>query len=241
MTWRVPPYDRAVDELVAYVRQTYAPLGIVIAGSIVRGEAGPMSDLDVFVVIDEPYRLREQRRFAGVPAELFVNPGAQVRRYFEREHAEGRPCTAHMFATGEVVAPAAPVIGELVREAREWLAKPREVTDAALMQRRYGAVDTLDDARDAIDRDEAAAALLLAQAVHEIVAYAFAVRRQFEPRRKDAVRALEAVDARAAELVRAWAAARGPVTLQIVEELARHVLGVDTFFAWTSARDSVEI
>lgn len=38
MAWRVPPFDRAVDELVSYVHAAYAPLGIVIAGSVVRGE-----------------------------------------------------------------------------------------------------------------------------------------------------------------------------------------------------------
>src|SRR5262249_54478940 len=98
MTWRVRPFARAAEPGVTHRGDTYAPPGIVIAGSIVRGEGGPTSDLDVFVVHDQPWRLREQKRFAGVPAELFVNPPARVRTYFEREHAEGHPSTAHMFA-----------------------------------------------------------------------------------------------------------------------------------------------
>ena len=102
MTWCVPPYDRAIAELVAYARATWNPLGIVVSGSILRGEAGPTSDLDVNIVHAEPWRLRAQRRFAGVPAELFVNPPAQIRRYFASEHAAGRPCSAHMFTTGEI-------------------------------------------------------------------------------------------------------------------------------------------
>ncbi|HEX5059851.1 MAG TPA: nucleotidyltransferase domain-containing protein [Kofleriaceae bacterium] len=237
MTWRVPPYDRALDELVTYVRATYQPLGIVVAGSIVRGEAGPTSDFDVFIVHDASWRLREQRVFAGVPAELFVNPAARVRRYFENEHARGRPCTAHMFATGEALEPVHSTIAELIAEARTWLAKPLEVTEAALVQRRYGAVDCLDDARDVIDRDPAAAALLLAEVVREIVAYAFWQRRAFEPRRKDMVARLEAIDPEAASLLRTWSAASGRQALAIVETLARHVLGVDAFFEWTSERD----
>ena len=88
-----PPFDQAVAELEAHVRATWQPLGILIAGSIVRGEAGPTSDLDVFVIHDQPWRLRAQRRFAGVPAELFVNPPAQIRRYFASEHAAGRTIT----------------------------------------------------------------------------------------------------------------------------------------------------
>jgi predicted nucleotidyltransferase len=239
MTWRVPPFDRAVEELVTYVRATYAPLGIVVSGSIVRGEAGPTSDFDVFVVHSEAWRLREQKRFAGVPAELFVNPPVQVRRYFEREHADARPGTAHMFATGEVIEPVHPVIADLVREAREWLSRPVETTDAALVQLRYGAVDILDDARDVIDSDPAMAALLLGDAVQVIVRYAFWRRRRFEPRRKERIAALSSIDAEAAALVHKYLASTGHERLATVEVLARHVLEVDTFFEWTSMREPV--
>lgn len=251
MTWRTPPFDRAALEAITHVRDTYAPLGIVISGSIVRGESGPRSDLDIFVVHAEPWRIREQKRFANVPAELFVNPAAQVRRYFASEHADGRPCTAHMFATGEPVdsmtaarIEPAGVIAELVREAHEWLAKPLEVSAATLEQKRYAIVDSLDDARDLLERDgaQASAALLLGDVVSNIVAYAFWQRAMFQPRRKVAVDALALIDARAAELVRSWADM--PTTreaLALVERLAQHVLGVDTFFAWSSARDPVEV
>src|SRR5262245_28738941 len=239
MTWRVPPFDRAVEEMVAYVQATYAPIGIVVSGSIVRGEAGPTSDLDVFVVHAEAWRLRDQRRFAGVPAELFVNPPAQVRRYFEREHADARPCTAHMFATGEVIEPSHPIIDELVREARDWLARPVESTEAALLRQRYGTVDLLDDARDVIDRDPASAALLLGEVVRNIAVYAFWQRRVFQPRRKELISELAKIDAVAATLVGTCSATTGHAALAAVEALAQHVLGVDTFFEWTSAREKI--
>jgi hypothetical protein len=186
-------------------------------------------------VHDQPWRLREQRRFAGVPAELFVNPAQRVRRYFESEHADGRPCTAHMFATGEAIEPVHEVITELVREARDWLARPLEPTEVTLAQKRYGAVDLLDDARDV--GDPAAAALLLGEAVRAIAAYAFWRRRMPQPRRKQLVAALAAIDPEAATLVRAWAANSSDIAT--VTALARHVLEVDTFFAWSSAREPV--
>jgi predicted nucleotidyltransferase len=239
MTWRVPPFDRAIAELEAYVRATYAPIGVIVAGSIVRGEAGPTSDFDVFVIHDPPWRLREQRRFAGVPAELFVNPAAQVRRYFASEHRDGRPHTAHMFATGEPIEPVAPVIGELIAEARDWLARPLEITPEQRTQLRYGGVDVLDDARDIIAIDPAAASLLLADAVRQIIGYAFWKQGRFQPRRKAAVSALAAIDPDAAALVRRWSATRGPDALALVEALARHVLGVDTFFEWASAPEAL--
>jgi hypothetical protein len=243
MTWRVPPYDRALAELEAYVLVTWKPLGVVVAGSVVRGEAGPTSDLDVFVVHDEPWRLRDQRRFAGVPAELFVNPPARIRRYFANEHAEGRPSTAHMFATGEVLGvppgPPHPVIAELVREARDWLARPLALTPLELTMRRYAVVDLLDDARDTIADDAAAAHLLLGSAVSGIVAYAFLARGMFQPRRKRAAAALDEIDPAAGELVRRWTTQHGAEALATVEALARRVLGVDTFFDWTSDREPV--
>jgi predicted nucleotidyltransferase len=237
MTWRVSPFDRAFAALEAYVRATYSPIGIVVSGSIVRGEAGPTSDFDVFVIHEHPWRLREQRRFEGVPAELFINPAEQVRRYFVSGHREGMPDTAHMLATGEAIEPVHEVIHELVAEAREWLARPLEPTPEQLASLRYAGVDVLDDARDVIGRDPAAANLFLAEAVRSIVAYAFWKERKFQPRRKDAVTALAAMDPEAAALVRRWATSSGTDALAAVETLARHVLDVDTFFEWSSARE----
>jgi hypothetical protein len=241
MTWCVPPYDQAIAQLLTYVRTTYAPRGVVVAGSIVRGEAGPTSDFDVIVIHDEPWRLREQRRFHGVPAELFVNPPAQIRRYFANEHDRGRPSTAHMLATGTAIAPVDPTIDQLVREARDWLARPLALRPAQLDAMRYAAVDTLDDASDLIDGDPPAARLLLAEAVRQIIEYRFWREHRFQPRRKAAITALTALDPDAATLVRRWTTDDGRNALATVQALARHVLGVDSFFAWSSERDPVAI
>jgi predicted nucleotidyltransferase len=236
MSWCVPPYDRAVAEAEAFVRATWKTHGIVVAGSIVRGEADPTSDLDIFVVHAEPWRLRDQRRFAGVPTELFVNPPDRIRGYFTSEHARGRPSTAHMFATGVVLAGADGVVGELVDEARDWMARPVDVAGGELTSKRYSAVDTLDNARDRISADAAMATLLLADAAQQIAEYAFWKRRMLLPRRKDTLRALAMIDPVAADHVRAFVDARGEQALQRVIALANHVLGVDTFFEWTSDR-----
>src|SRR6185503_19704320 len=112
-------------------------------------------------------------------------------------------CTAHMLATGELLDGADEIMTTLIAEARTWLATPIELTPAELASKRYGAVDTLDDARDVVDSDPAMAALLFAEAIREIAAYAFWSRRLFQPRRKDLVRALAAIDPVAAEHVSA--------------------------------------
>jgi hypothetical protein len=105
---------------------------------------------------------------------------------------------------------------------------------------RYGAVDALDNARDIIDGDPAVSRLLLADAVRQIVEYAFWRAQQFQPRRKHVLAALAALDATAADLVRRWGAASDADALAIVESLARHLLSVDPFFAWSSPRETVE-
>jgi predicted nucleotidyltransferase len=237
MTWRVPPYADAADEAERYVRATYKIHGMVISGSIVRGNAGPTSDLDIFIVHAEPWRIREQKWFHGVPTELFVNPPDRIRKYFESEHEDGKPSTAHMFATGEVLAGADDIVAEIVKEAKDWLAKPIAPTPNQLASKRYEAIDALDNARDAVAYDQAAARLLLADAVWHIAAYAFWKRGMFQPRKKDMVTALAAIDPIAAARVRTFTANTGRDAFRAVLGLANHVLGVDTFFEWSSDRD----
>ncbi len=70
--------------------------GIIVAGTHISGNPDPTSDLDIYVIHAHPQRQRIQKRFKGVPAEIFVNPPAAIRRYFAEEVR--RPSTAHMLA-----------------------------------------------------------------------------------------------------------------------------------------------
>src|SRR5687768_5331681 len=94
--------DAALREAVSWVAGRYESLGIFACGSLLRGEGGPTSDLDLYVIHGQPWRQRVQRRFAGVPAEIFVNSPTSARGYLAEEARGGRPLTAHMLATGHV-------------------------------------------------------------------------------------------------------------------------------------------
>lgn len=107
------PYGGALHEAVRYIFEHWQPKGIIASGTIVRGNPSPSSDLDLFVLHRAPERQRVQRFFAGVPAEVFVNPPERVERYFEGERREGRLITTHMLATGFVVYDADPVVEDL--------------------------------------------------------------------------------------------------------------------------------
>src|SRR5690349_18372895 len=94
-------YGLALEEATAYVLARYEPIGILATGTIIRGNPGPTSDLDLFVLWNTPKRQRVQKFFRGVAAEIFVNPPRQIERYFSNDSREGRPITAHMFARSE--------------------------------------------------------------------------------------------------------------------------------------------
>jgi hypothetical protein len=85
------------------------------------------------------------------------------------------------------------------------------------------------------------ARLILADVVRQIAEIAFWGARRFQPGRKRTVAALAMLDPAAAALVGRWASAGDAEVLGIVESLARHVLGVDTFFAWSPPRETVEL
>ena len=80
-----PHYDAALREAAAYILGRYEVLGLVASGSIIQGNPHATSDFDLYVIHARPQRQRVQKRFGGVPVEIFVNPPVMIRRYFEEE------------------------------------------------------------------------------------------------------------------------------------------------------------
>ena len=173
----------ALHEAMIYVQQRYDPLGIIAGGSIIRGNGGPTSDFDIYVIHDKPYRQRIQKRFSGVPAEIFVNNAASVRSYFPSECKAGRPITAHIL---------------------EWLKKRPDLTVAELLWKRYLIVDLLDNARDLLEDDPANASLFLHDAVRAMVDYAFLAVNRNLPRVKESITVLEREQPAIGKLLRSY-------------------------------------
>ena len=231
------PYGEALRAAVAEVMDTYAPFGIIAAGSVLRGQGGPSSDIDLYVLHAAPFRQRLQRRYAGVPFEIFINPPQQVRRYFEEEHTAARPITAHILTTGFVVLDCDPAVQALRSEAAGWLAKAPAPNDDALLWRRYSIADELDNAGDVLVDDPACASLILHAAVNKLVEYAFLARNCNLPRQKELLAALDGLDAATGTLARAfYAAPDARAQLAAATALAAHLTGATTFFEWDSAQ-----
>ncbi len=146
-------YLSALKGAVAFVLGEFPQVvGLVAAGSIVRGCPDPASDLDLCVIHRADFRQRVQAFFCGVPAEIFVNPPRAIEGYFREEARDARPLTAHMLATGHLVAVSDPVVTELLDQARTRLAQ-LPAAPADLTQARYMLATMLEDAVDVSARD----------------------------------------------------------------------------------------
>lgn len=235
------PYRSALREATAYIVGRYDDVvGIIAAGSILRGQGCAASDLDLYVVRTRPQRQRVQRRFNGVPAEIFVNPPHQIERYFAEEARRSRPLTAHMLAEGAVVLALDPVVERLRAQARAELRRVPAPSATDLRWERYVAALELEDALDVIDEDPAGGGLILAGAIHKMLRYAFRQARHNIPRDKDLIAALETLDPELAGLARRLALAHDPGTQRaLAGQIADRTLGVRGFFEWESEPEDV--
>ncbi|MFN8493071.1 MAG: hypothetical protein U0350_36040 [Caldilineaceae bacterium] len=227
------PYDQALRAAIAYILERYDPLGIIASGSIIRGNPGPSSDFDIFVIRADNQRQRVQKRFAGVPAEIFTNNPAAVRHYFAEERKDGTPITAHMLATGIVVLNRDPVVDELCNEAISWLAQRPDLSPAALTWLRYMTADQYDNAKDIQHTAPAMAALLLHQAVSEMVRYTYLAANRNVPRVKEMIDTLESLNPQLKQLVEGYfLATDNEQRFALADQIAAQTLGVDGFFEW---------
>jgi predicted nucleotidyltransferase len=233
-------YDRALREAVTHILERYTPVGIIAAGSILRGTPNRSSDLDIYVLHLAPYRQRLQKFFNDVPAEIFVNPPAAVEGYFTSEGAASRPITAHMLVHGFVILDQHPVVGQLRQRAQDMLATPPNLSAAQHTWKRYLASNLLEDAVDVAVQDPQTAQIFLAQAVFAMLQYHFEADGHFIPRTKELLTQLDAYDPPLAALARRFYSSGDYTTrLAAAEQIADRTVAVRGFFEWESEPEQV--
>ena len=232
-------YDNALRSAVELILNRYSVLGIIVSGTIIRGNPDRSSDLDIYVIHNQPFRQRLQKWFNGIPAEIFVNPPIAVEGYFEEEQAARRPLTAHMLSTGFVVLDLDPVITELQKQARRLLSHPPEAP-ADMTFLRYSCALLYEDAEDIVMQGPETAGLIVHRAVEEMVNFCFINAGRFIPRQKSILDELVNIDVHIAKLVRSfYSGTTMDEKMELAGNIADQIIGSRGFFEWEKAPDEI--
>lgn len=157
-------YERALQTVQQRLHEEFAArlLGLLLTGSYAYGEMMETSDIDLYVIVDEPWRQRRNLVVEGVDVELFINPQQKL----TREIAEG-DSTTEMFARGRILFDPRGIVAELVAEAKAVYGRPRPRPQGDDLERlRYMATDTMKDAYDLLVADEDGYELAIFDALH---------------------------------------------------------------------------
>ncbi|WP_041055095.1 nucleotidyltransferase domain-containing protein [Jeotgalibacillus campisalis] len=127
----------------------------LLAGSVVRKEATPTSDLDIVVFnqsIESSYR--SSYREAGWPIEVFVHSLESYKIFFKSDCERARPSMPNMVAEGLVIKDDGQ-IAAIKEEAQALLDKGPAPWDAqTVLLKRYFLTDALDDLSGSSLREE---------------------------------------------------------------------------------------
>jgi hypothetical protein len=232
-----PKHRAAAQQLLAWLPTVCAPVGVVFAGSIVAGTAGPSSDLDVVVLHDAHWRQRIQRRFADTPAEIFVNSEQWLRFSMQEGATNAAPVMAHMMATGTVVMDRAGRMAALAEAAQQMLARGPGWSAQRLLADRYAAVCAVEDALDLSGVDTPDFRQLQALAVAAVARHAFLRRNMFPPRLKVQLSRLACIEPALGRWLSSALGGTPAEASKALEQAALAVLGSAQFFEWDSGQD----
>jgi hypothetical protein len=133
---------------------------VFLAGSIVRGEGTPASDLDLVVVFEHlPHAYRESFYFGGFPVEAFVHD-PETMNYFitERELKSGVCVMAQMVSEGIEIPESSEFSLRLKQLAASVInSRPPKPSEEGLRQMRYNITNLIDDIRHPRSKAEAVA------------------------------------------------------------------------------------
>ncbi len=234
------PYHSALLAAVAYALEHFDVSALLLAGTVLRGAPDQHSDLDIYVLHHGTTRQRIQKFFNEVPVELFVNPPARIRRYFEQENPSGRPMTAHMFAGGFPILDRDGVLAPLVESAKAWLDKAPAYPPQHAVFERYFAATLFEDALDIYETNPAGALLILGLAVPRMLSYVFIKEKLNQPRHKDLLESVAQLDPELAGLVgRFYASGTPDERLAAAGAIADRTIRTRGFFEWESQPEEV--
>jgi len=150
--------ERIIDVVKTIWLDRYRGAAVVFAaGSIIRGEGTPFSDLDLVVVYSHlPRAYRESFRFGGYPVEAFVHDRATLKYFFfEVDKPSGVPALPQMIVEG-VEVPGPTAMSQELRDLASAVinAGPPALDTDTEKRMRYFVSDVVDDLRAPRSQDE---------------------------------------------------------------------------------------
>ena len=130
---------------------------IFLAGSIVRGEGTPYSDLDLVVIFDKlPNAFRESFSFQGFPVEAFVHDPETLNYFlYEVDRPSGKPALAQMILQGIEIPEATELSGSLKQLAASVIESgPPPLSDEDISKLQYKLTSLVDDIRHPRSKNE---------------------------------------------------------------------------------------
>jgi predicted nucleotidyltransferase len=215
----------AADAAIAFARsQAVDIVALILAGSVVRRDAGASSDLDLIIVADGVKPLWSTHVEQEWPIECFRHSPQSLAAAFEREVERRWPLLLRMGVEGELLLDRDGAGAAIQARARQLLAAgPAPLTAGEIDWYRYNLTWMLDDVAEATDAAEAA--LMAHDLVVTTIEAMLHARRAWLGKGKWLIRNLREVDPEAAARMTAaqerffHAGDRGPLLA-----LAREVL-----------------
>lgn len=233
-------YLCALKEGSKWIINNFNPLGLIVSGTIIRGNPDISSDFDIFVIHNGHFRQRIQKKFKSIPFEFFVNPPSSIIKNMEKEFESRQQCTSHMLATGYVLINKADIINELINTARIYLDKQPGFNEKQAELLRYKAAVLLEDAIDIKNKDVGMANVFISDTIQAILDWFYYKKRLFIPRKKDLIVNTERIDYEIGKCSR-----KVMESIQIDEKinhlkrLADLTIMTYGFFEWESDREEV--
>jgi predicted nucleotidyltransferase len=192
-------FEKALGEVTRRLQDEFGDrlLGLLLAGSYAYGEPMATSDIDLYVVIDEPWRQRRNLVVGGMPVELFINPPQKL----SNEIVEAGS-TTEMFARGRAVYDPRGVIARLQAEAVSVADQPRAIPHGDDLERlRYMVTDTTQDAYDLLVAGDAGFEIALFDAMRWVLEAYYRLTGRRMPKLKYVVRDLRGREPALADVV----------------------------------------
>jgi predicted nucleotidyltransferase len=234
-------YLDSLKEGTRWIIDNFNPSGIIVTGTIVRGNPDVSSDFDVFVIHNNNFRQRIQKIFKSIPFEIFVNPSSSIIKNIKDEYKTRMQCTSHMLATGYVLLNKSNIVNDLVTNAKSYLNKQPEYDEKQAEILRYKAAILLEDAIDIKDKDVGMANIFISDSVQAILDWFYYKEHLFMPRKKDLIVNTEEINYEIGKYARnVLESIHIEDKIDYLKRLADRTIMTYGFFEWESRREEVE-